>query len=161
LVSWVATSETEQLIMPSSVRLDEQTILTAIRCSLRAGDFAVAPAWIDLYQSTDNGATFHYLNRPVPDTGRGGNPPALTKLDDGRICLVYGYRAAPFGIRARISEDEGKSWGEVIHLREDGTAADLGYPRTVQRADGTLVTTYYFNDHPDGERFIAATLWRP
>jgi hypothetical protein len=23
------------------------------------------------------------------------------------------------------------------------------------------VTVYYFNDHPDGERYIAATLWEP
>jgi hypothetical protein len=161
LAAWVATSEEDELIMPGSVRVDANTILTAIRCSVRKGEFAQVPAWIDLYQSTDNGATFHYLNRPVPDTGSGGNPPALTRLQDGRICLVYGYRAQPFGIRARLSEDNGKSWGEVIHLRDDGTAADLGYPRTVQRPDGTLVTTYYYNDHPDTERFIAATLWKP
>jgi hypothetical protein len=30
----------------------------------------------------------------------------------------------------------------------------------VQRPDGTIVTAYYFNDHPGGERYIAATLWR-
>lgn len=161
LVSWVGTSEEDELIMPGSVRVDEKTILTAIRCSVREGEFEDVPTWIDLYESTDNGATFHYLNRPVPDAGSGGNPPALTKMQDGRICLVHGYRAKPFGIRARISEDNGKTWGEVIHLRDDGTASDLGYPRTVQRPDGTLVTTYYYNDHPDTERFIAATLWKP
>lgn len=161
LVSWVATSERDELIMPGSVRVDAKTLLTALRCSVREGEFEEVPTWIDLYESTDNGATFHYLNRPVPDVGSGGNPPALTRLHDGRICLVYGYRAQPFGIRARLSEDNGKTWGEVIHLRDDGTASDLGYPRTVQRADGTLVTTYYFNDHPDTERFIGATLWKP
>jgi hypothetical protein len=161
LVSWVATSAETEMIMPASVRVDEQTIITAIRCSVREGEFEEVPTWIDLYESTDNGASFHYLNRPVPDAGSGGNPPALTKLHDGSICLVYGYRAAPFGIRARISEDGGHSWGETIHLRDDGTASDLGYPRTVQRSDGTLVTTYYFNDHPDTERFIGVTLWKP
>ena len=161
LVSWVGTSVEDELIMPGSVRVDENTILTAIRCSVREGEFEDVPTWIDLYESTDNGTTFHYLNRPVPDAGSGGNPPALTKLQDGRICLVHGYRNAPFGIRARLSEDNGKTWGEVIHLRDDGTASDLGYPRTVQRPDGTLVTTYYYNDHPDTERFIAATLWKP
>jgi hypothetical protein len=161
LVSWVVESETVEMIMPSSVRLDEKTILTAIRCSIREGEFEKVPTWIDLYQSTDNGATFHHLTCPVPDAGSGGNPPALTKLQDGRLCLVYGYRAAPFGIRARLSEDGGKSWGEIIPLRDDGCVPDLGYPRTIQRADGTLVTTYYFHDHPDSERYIAATLWRP
>ncbi len=29
----------------------------------------------------------------------------MIKLRDGRLCLTYGYRAAPFGIRARLSED--------------------------------------------------------
>ena len=161
LVSWVGTSEENELIMPSSVRLDERTILTAIRCSVREGEFEEVPTWIDLYRSTDNGANFHHLTRPVPNAGSGGNPPALTKLHDGRVCLVYGHRAAPFGIQARLSEDGGQSWGEVIYLRTDGACSDLGYPRTVQRPDGTLVTTYYFNDHPDTERYIAATLWRP
>lgn len=160
-VTWIKTSVQDELIMPSSVRIDGKTLLTAIRCSVREGPSTTAPTWIDLYQSTDNGASFHQLNRPVPNAGSGGNPPALTKLHDGRICLVYGYRAAPFGIRARLSKDEGRSWGEVIHLRDDGACSDLGYPRTIQRDDGMLVTTYYFNDHPDTERYIAATLWRP
>lgn len=161
LVSWVGQSEHDELIMPSSVRLDDQTILTAIRCSVREGEFEEVPTWIDLYESTDNGATFHYLKRPVPNAGSGGNPPALLKLQDGRICLTYGYRAAPFSICARLSEDGGKTWGEIITLRDDGACSDLGYTRTIQRPDGTLVTTYYFNEHVDTERYIAATLWRP
>lgn len=161
LVSWVAVSETDELIMPSSVRLDERTIVTAIRCSVREGEFEETPTWIDLYASTDNGATFHHRARPVPNAGSGGNPPALIQLHDGRLCLTYGYRAAPFGIQARLSEDGGQSWGNVIHLRDDGACSDLGYPRTIQRADGVLVTTYYFNDHQESERYIAATLWKP
>ena len=160
-VSWVATSQVDDLIMPSSVRVDDHTLLTAIRCNVAVGVFEIVPTWIDLYQSTDNGATWSYLNRPVPDAGSGGNPPAMIKLQDGRVCLTYGYRAVPFGIRARLSEDGGKTWGEVIHLRDDGGCSDLGYPRTIQRPDGVIVTTYYFNDDPDTERFIGATLWKP
>ena len=34
-------------------------------------------------------------------------------------------------------------------------------PRTVQRADGRLVTIYYFNDRSQKERYIAATIWSP
>jgi len=120
-----------------------------------------AQNWIDLYASEDNGATWRYLNRPVADTGQGGNPAALTKLRDGRLCLTYGYRAEPYGLRAKLSADEGLTWGEAIILRADGGNHDLGYPRTVQRPDGGLVTVYYFNDRPDGERYIAATLWQP
>ena len=42
-----------------------------------------------------------------------------------------------------------------------GRLWDLGYPRTVQRPDGKIVTVYYFNDHKDTERYIAATIWDP
>ena len=159
--SWVGTSAVNDLIMPSSIRVDENTLLTAIRCNVAVGEFEEVSTWIDLYESTDNGASFHYLCRPVPDAGSGGNPPAMLKLQDGRICLTYGYRATPFGIQARLSEDGGKTWGEVIHLRDDGDSSDLGYSRTLQRADGTIVTSYYYNHQADAERYIAATLWKP
>jgi hypothetical protein len=82
-------------------------------------------------------------------------------LKDGRLALTYGYRSAPYGIRARLSADAGRSWGGEIMLRQDGGAWDLGYTRTVQRPDGMLVTVYYFNDKPDQERYIAATIWNP
>jgi len=85
----------------------------------------------------------------------------MIRLRDGRLCLTYGYRDAPYGMRARLSSDEGATWGEEIILRDGGGNHDLGYPRTVQRADGQVVTVYYWNDRPDGERYIAATLWRP
>jgi hypothetical protein len=147
-------------IMPSSVRLSPSLLLTAVRCRGGNGEFARALHWIDLYASDDDGATWRYLNRPVPDTGSGGNPPAMIRLHDGRVCLTYGVRAAPYGIRARLSADGGETWGDEIVLRDDGGNHDLGYPRTVQRSDGTIVTAYYTNDRPDGERYIAATLWR-
>ena len=38
---------------------------------------------------------------------------------------------------------------------------DIGYPRTIQRSDGVIVTAYYYNDKADGERYIAATMWSP
>jgi hypothetical protein len=31
----------------------------------------------------------------------------------------------------------------------------------VQRSDGKILTVYYFNDHPDTERYIGATIWDP
>jgi hypothetical protein len=64
-------------------------------------------------------------------------------------------------MRAKLSEDRGASWGEEILLREGGGCHDLGYPRSVVRPDGTVVTVYYFNEEAKGERFIEATLWKP
>ena len=83
------------------------------------------------------------------------------KLRDGRLVITYGYRSAPYGIRARISKDEGKTWGDEIILRNDGGAWDLGYTRSLQRSDGKMLTVYYFNDHEDTERYIGATIWSP
>ena len=142
----------DMAIMPSSVRLSSKTILTAVR----------HPGWIVLYRSDDDGATWHFLSKPAADTGQHhGNPPCLVKLSDGRLVITYGYRAAPFGIRARISSDQGKTWGKEIPLRTDGGTWDLGYTRTIQRPDGKMVTLYYFNNSKDTERYIAATIWSP
>ncbi|MBN1581856.1 MAG: exo-alpha-sialidase [Anaerolineae bacterium] len=160
-VSWVARTEEGFVIMPSSVRLSDTRILTAVRCREGEGNFEQAQCWIDLYASDDNGATWHYLARPVPDTGKGGNPPALIRLHDGRLCLCYGCRAEPYGIRAKLSADGGATWGKEIVLRDDGGSHDLGYPRAVRRPDGTLVISYYFNNRLGGEGYLAATLWKP
>jgi hypothetical protein len=67
-----------------------------------------------------------------------------------------------YGIRARLSKDGGHTWGDEIILRNDGGGRDLGYPRSVQRADGKVVTVYYLWDKKTGpERYIAATIWDP
>lgn len=146
--------------MPASVRISESHILVATRKREHQSDGQKAN-WIDLYSSNDNGKTWVYTNRPVPDTGNGGNPPTLTKLNDGRICMTYGYRKPPFSIRAKISDDNGTTWGDEIILRCDAGSHDIGYPRTVQRVDGTMVTVYYYNDQYGGPCYIAATLWKP
>ena len=148
-------------IMPASARLSESRIRVAVRCQGGESSFEESSNWIDLYASDDGGATWRYANRPVPDTGKGGNPPTLTLLRDGRVCLTYGYRDPPYGMRARLSADAGATWEEEIVLRDGAGNHDLGYPRTVQRTDGTIVTVYYYNDRPNGERYIAATLWKP
>jgi len=93
-------------------------------------------------------------------------PPVLLGLGDSAdrlslFALVYGYRQEPFGIRARMSSDQGHTWGPELVLRDDGGCWDLGYPRTVQRKDGKLVSIYYFNDDKDQERYIGATIWEP
>jgi hypothetical protein len=155
-VSWIGPEPEGFSIMPSSLRLSETRILTTIR--RKEG----ADHWIDAWVTDDDGASWRFLNRPVPSTGGSvGNPPSLLRLKDGRLTLIYGYRSAPYGIRARLSNDNGLGWGGEIILRNDAGCWDLGYPRSVQRPDGKIVTVYYYNDHPDRERYIAATIWEP
>ena len=84
----------------------------------------------------------------------------MIRLADGRICLTYGVRAAPYRMCAKLSSDGGKTWSKEIVLRDDGGGRDIGYPRSVQQSDGKIVTVYYFWDKKTGpERYIAATIW--
>ena len=145
-------------IMPSTVRLSPHELLTTLR---RLEEGPPRRSWIEAWKSADNGQSWSSLNVPVPDTGE-GNPPHLIKLKDGRLCLTYGVRAMPYGMIARLSRDDGRSWDEPIVLRNDGGGRDIGYPRSVQRPDGKVVTTYYFWDTKTGpERYVAASIWKP
>ncbi len=158
-VSWIGGEPEGFAIMPASVRLPDGRFLVASRCRGGGRDTGDERNWIDLYESDDDCATWRLLNKAVEETGTGGNPPAMIRLRDGRICLTYGFRDRPSGMRAKLSEDEGRSWGEEIVLRDDGGDHDVGYPRTIQRADGKVVSVYYYNDSSDSERYIAATIW--
>jgi len=163
-VSWIGPEPAGFSIMPASVRLSDKEILVTTRRREESGQY------IDAYLSQDNGLTWSPLANPVENCGQ-GNPPAMVKMKDGRICLIYGYRALEVDIknnrdkseiRAKISKDNGRTWSKDYVLRDDGSGKDLGYPRVVQRADGKIVALYYFMDKETGpERYIAATIWNP
>ena len=156
LISWIGEEPQDFAIMPSTVRLSKTELLTTVRCKEGSKD------WIDAYHSSDNGAVWKFLSRPVPSTGgMGGNPPSLIHLKDGRLALTYGYRGRPYGIRARLSDDRGKTWSSETVLRDDSATWEVGYTRSVERPDGKIVTVYYFAEHADTERVILATIWDP
>ena len=148
-------------IMPSSVRLSDSEILTVIRRREESGQDLLSA-----YLATDNGSTWERLIDPVSDTGNGGSPPALVKLDDGRLSLAYAVRSNE-GSRlcVKYSSDEGRTWSEEMVLRDDGATSDAGYPRMVQRPDGKLVAVYYWNNAIEQEdnpwRYIGATIFDP
>ena len=56
-----------------------------------------------------------WLPRPTP---MWGCPPHLLALGDGRLLCTYGYRRAPFGVRACLSHDGGETWEDEIRLTE-------------------------------------------
>jgi predicted neuraminidase len=153
-VAWIGAEPKGYAIMPSTVRLGRAELLSAIRC--RDGP----RSWIETYRSLDDAKSWKPDAVPAPDLGE-GNPPSLIRLADGRLCLTYGFRAAPYGVRARLSRDGGRTWGDEVILRADGGGRDLGYPRSTQRPDGKVMTVYYFHDQPQGDRYIAATIWDP
>ena len=90
-------------------------------------------------ESTDGGKTWSTPH----SIGVWGLPSHLLRLRDGRLVMTYGHRRSPFGNQARLSSDNGKTWGEAVVLSGDGKGGDLGYPSTVELADGTLLTVWY------------------
>lgn len=154
---WIGDEPPGFSIMPSSVRLPGGRILTALRVNKDK-----QTDWIDVYASDDNGKTWREFAKPVQfKGGKSGNPPSLKRLPDGRLSITYGHRGEPYGIRATISEDDGKTWSPDIVLRDDGGAWDLGYTRDAVRKDGKMVTIYYWSPKLYAEREIVATIWKP
>ena len=100
-----------------------------------------------LYQadSDDGGYTW---SEPHPVTDEMEFPGDVIKLRDGRLLLTYGRREPPYGIQGMISHDEGKTWdtdNRLLLVGDSGTH-DCGYPSSVQREDGVIVTVYYASD---------------
>ena len=96
--------------------------------------------WTLQTESTDGGKTW-----TIPRAITFGIPSQLLKLRDGRLLMTYGHRRLPFGNQARLSTDHGRTWSEPMIVSGDGTVGDLGYPSTVELADGTLLTVWYEN----------------
>lgn len=106
-------------------------------------------------RSRDGGKTFEKWQ----DAGFRGHPHHAIRLPDERVLLVYGYRHAPFSIRARVLDAECTDFATApeIILRDDGGNGDLGYPWATMVGDDRALVTYYFNQG-DGTRFIGGTM---
>ncbi|MGQ8335799.1 exo-alpha-sialidase [Sunxiuqinia sp. A32] len=160
-LSWIGPHGVNS-IMPSSVRLDSSQIITIIR--------RTKPPWLVSYLSADNGKSWKQLCDPV-DVGNTffGNPPALLKLNNGQLCLIYGIRGEDvtkdgIGMYVSYSSDDGQKWSKPQLLRgHDGACFDIGYPRSVLLPDGKVVAVYYYNNANEGikYRYIAATIFTP
>ena len=90
-------------------------------------------------ESKDGGKTWSEPH----SIGVWGLPSHLLRLRDGRLLMTYGHRRPPFGNQARMSEDHGKTWSEAYIISGDGVRGDLGYPSTVELADGSFLTVWY------------------
>ncbi|CAN5645008.1 hypothetical protein BH10CHL1_BH10CHL1_46260 [soil metagenome] len=101
--------------------------------------------------SWDQGQTWS-LPRRLPVWG---HPQHLLRLQSGNLLMTYGYRRPPYGVRACLSHDDGATWDlpHELVLRSDGEHTDLGYPSSVQLANGQILTVYYF--HEPGKNSIS------
>ncbi|MCR8630628.1 sialidase family protein [Paenibacillus radicis (ex Xue et al. 2023)] len=156
LLSYMPDSNEYRVICPSPIMLKDGTIVVGVRCKS-----SMEAAWGEVYASEDGGLTWQLRSR----INEHGDTVHLTLLEDGRIFAVYGYRIPAYGIRAKISEDGGRTWGPELMLRDDGGNRDLGYPRATEVGKGEILATYYFNSKDDpiqmnggGVRHIAGTI---
>ncbi len=110
-------------------------------------------------ESDDGGKTWSMIH----NTGIWGYPPHLIRLKDGNLLVSYSHRRSPYGQRACISYDNGKTWdlkNEVV-LVDNAPDDDLGYPASAQLEDGSILTIYYQKDQPGEKPCLMGTYWRP
>ena len=106
-------------------------------------------------ESVDGGKTWS-IPRSI---GVWGLPSFLTRLADDRLLMTYGYRRKPYGNQARLSTDNGATWSEPITISADGASGDLGYPSTVELADGTLLTVWYEKPADSPQAVLRQARW--
>lgn len=159
-VSWVTPEDSRAVaIMPQAVSLSQDECVLAYRKIYKNKDGDDA---IEIYRSEDRCRSWQFAST-VKITKPHSNPPALVKLADGRLCCAYGDRN-DLKIKAQFSEDEGRTWGPEIIIRDDyyqchDSDRDLGYVSMVARPDGRLVAVYYWATEAHPEQYIAATIW--
>ena len=107
-------------------------------------------------ESKDGGKTWSEPH----SIGVWGLPTHLLRLRDGRLLMTYGHRRKPYGNQARISSDNGQTWSEPLIISGDGIGGDLGYPSTVELADGTLLSVWYETMKEPKLAVLRQAMWR-
>ena len=123
---------------PHAIAMPDGRILVAIRAQ-RFNEHEMFTVFLS--ESTDGGKTFTVPKMIIPELA--GSPPHLMLHSSGALVMSYACRNGNFGIRARVSHDGGKTFGDEIKLTENAPRNDLGYPATVEKKDGSLLTVYY------------------
>lgn len=112
------------------------------------------------FTSHDDGQSWEssgVISRPKEVTSH------LLRLHDGRVLLSYGNRIeGECGVEARWSEDEGRTWSAPLRLA-DMPDWDGGYPSSIERPDGQIVTAYYSNHRERGDHQyqMNTVVWKP
>lgn len=103
-------------------------------------------------RSADDGKTWSAPER----TPLIGHPADLMVLPDGRVFAVFGYRHKPFGVRACVSDEHGRTWDadRVMVIADRGDHHDLGYPSVCLTGDEHVLIAYYMNGPDTRDRWI-------
>jgi hypothetical protein len=145
---------------PTSVIAEGHNETTLLHLDARRWLAASRSDAVDLFRSDDDGQTWQGPVRVTEPKELNGH---LQRLKDGRLLLSYGSRVKGcYGVRVRLSSDEGVTWGEPFALIADLLSGDCGYPSSVQRPDGSIVTAFYASAAPDHQRYhMGVLIWNP
>lgn len=140
---------------PYAIGLDNGKVI----CHIRVQREPAATTLFTIYQteSEDYGKTWTKPHKILSD--KGGAPAHIIKHSSGVLIATYGYREAPYGIRAMFSHDDGKTWDVDHDLYINGLNSDLGYPSTVELKDGSLVTVFYARSDENGPAVVMQIKW--
>ncbi|MBR5309463.1 MAG: exo-alpha-sialidase [Clostridia bacterium] len=108
-------------------------------------------------ESTDGGKTWTKPHQLVSKLG--GAPAHLMLHSSGALISVYGYREAPYAVKAMISFDGGETWDIDHIIYEQPHSADIGYPASVELSDGSIMTVFYAKEHELSPAEIYSIKW--
>lgn len=140
---------------PHGIQMPDGKIIVHIRAQTSSKTYSEHFFTVMQSVSTDGGHTWSEPVRLIDH----GSPPHLLRHSSGTLISVYGYRNKPFGQRVMFSYDNGDSWEGDYILRDDGPSGDLGYPCSVELADGKILTVYYQQMGEDKPCSILSSIW--
>ena len=159
-----------QLIRRSRIAWDQSTLVKVFQPGnyarvIDTGNgnlIAVAGAvsgGVGMSRSTDYGATWSAATviAPTPNTNMTKmSVPEIMKCRNGNLLLTYNPRPEAgsdrdtykYGIRARISEDNGATWSDEIFVYDAGATGENGCwePNTIELPDGEI-HCYFANEY--------------
>lgn len=146
-------------IMSSTVMLRDKSFLSALRVFRGHYLKEERTGSIEFWHSAD-GVEWSERSHVIMRGERFSSPASLLAMPDGRLAVTYCERAN-LRVVARISDDNGNEWGDLVVIRDGAKCWDFGYVRSVAMADGAVLTAYYWMDDLQDEPYIAGTIWRP
>lgn len=139
----------------TTLKPSETTLLTDGKGRILA---ASRTRTLEVFESIDAGKSWTHLSRASDDLGIPGD---LRFLADGLLLVTHGNRKKGMtGIDARVSRDGGRTWSEPRRVAD--FISDGGYPSSVQRGDGMVVTAFYARKTEERDGYqMGITIWDP